>query len=126
MGYGDDIVIVESARQLIALLNPQTDAAETKNLNTSLSDIAIPSPNRPITPIIIPLSDRPIDMSAAVRYVVNFDVDGFGSRSWTWVDADYGWLVWDPKATGRIDSGLLRHVPHANTALHGNDRTSIR
>jgi hypothetical protein len=38
---------------------------------------------------------------------VTFDADGTGlPRKWTWVTRDAGWLVYDPKATGRVTSAL--------------------
>ena len=37
---------------------------------------------------------------------VSFDLDGFGPRTWTWITPDAGWLVFDPRGTGRITSGL--------------------
>jgi hypothetical protein len=37
---------------------------------------------------------------------VSFDLDGFGARTWNWVTADAAWLVFDPRGTGRITSGL--------------------
>src|SRR5262249_30913019 len=35
------------------------------------------------------------------------DADGTGlQKKWTWITKDAAWLVYDPKATGKIDSGL--------------------
>ncbi len=37
---------------------------------------------------------------------VTFDLDGFGSSVWTWLQPSTGILVWDPGHTGSIQSGL--------------------
>lgn len=40
------------------------------------------------------------------KRTVTFDLDGAGrGQAWPWVKGDTAILVWDPKATGRIDSG---------------------
>ena len=63
---------------------------------------------RPITPILISFGgkSRLADLiSQSAR--VNFDLSGEGgSRTWPWVKPDAGILVWDPKHTGKITSGL--------------------
>ena len=96
----------EAGRYLIALLDPQRDAAEIAEMRSRVEKLGrVP---RPITPIAIPLSDRAtvkriIDLDAAVP----FDADGSGRRrAWTWISAEAGWLVYDAFGKGQITSAL--------------------
>jgi hypothetical protein len=57
--------------------------------------------------VIVPLradAMHPDLIDPAAR--VSFDLDGFGARTWTWITSEAGWLVFDPRRTGRITSGL--------------------
>jgi tetratricopeptide (TPR) repeat protein len=99
-------ITAEAAGYLIPLLDKDTDQAEVKTLQDRIEQMGrVP---RPITPIVIPLKkDLTIsdleDVSASVR----FDADGTGLRKrWTWITEDAGWLVWDPRGSGKIDSSL--------------------
>jgi hypothetical protein len=62
---------------------------------------------RVVTPIIFPLRpDTPLSALLATRGRAMFDLDASGrKRSWPWVNADAGILVWDPALKGRISSG---------------------
>jgi hypothetical protein len=63
---------------------------------------------RAVTPIIFPL-DGPasLDELLAQNKIVRFDLAGDGQAGWwPWVKPGTGILVWDPKHSGRVDSGL--------------------
>ena len=99
-------ITAEAAGYLIPLLDKGADQAEIKTLQDRIEQMGrVP---RPITPIVIALKkDLTIsdleDLSASVR----FDADGTGlGKRWTWITEDAGWLVWDPKGTGKINSSL--------------------
>ena len=104
--HGERTVTQEAALRLIALLDPDNDAAEIAELkrrNAHFDKI-----RRWVTPIIIPLEDglaltELIDHAAAVP----FDLDGSGvPRAWRWITPHAAWLVWDPTDARRITSGL--------------------
>src|SRR6188508_2586402 len=62
---------------------------------------------RAISPIVVPLfRDATVNDLLDDTARITFDLDGFGPRTWTWVTPDAGWLVFDPRETGRITSGL--------------------
>ena len=89
----------EAAGYLIPLLDKERDAAEIADLRAKQADLdARP---RAITPVAIPLTnDVPahdiVDRLARVR----FDADGSGSREWTWITPEAGWLVYDAEDRG--------------------------
>ena len=95
----------EAAGYLIPLLDTERDAAEIADLRAKQADLnARP---RAITPVAIPLTnDVPahdiVDRLARVR----FDADGSGSREWTWITPEAGWLVYDAEDRGSITSAL--------------------
>jgi tetratricopeptide (TPR) repeat protein len=96
----------ETARYLIPLLDAEKDKEEIETLKKRTEQLRkVP---RPITPIALPLRDgmssaEMIDLSARV----SFDADGSGlQRTWTWIHRDAGWLVYDPRHTGKITSAL--------------------
>ena len=95
----------EAAGYLIPLLDRERDAAEIADLRAKQADLnARP---RAITPVAIPLTnDVPahdiVDRLARVR----FDADGSGSREWTWITPEAGWLVYDAEDRGSISSAL--------------------
>jgi hypothetical protein len=95
----------EAVRFLIPLLDVEKDAAEIATLRERTAFIA--KGPRAISPIVIPLR-RGATLNDLLddKARVTFDVDGFGPRTWTWVTPDAGWLVFDPKGTGHITSGL--------------------
>ena len=95
----------EAIRHLIPLLDSTRDAAEIDELTQRRTFIQ--RGPRPISPIVVPLRrdaalSELVDRSARVT----FDLDGFGPRTWNWITPDAGWLVFDPRGTGRITSGL--------------------
>jgi len=105
-GLGWHSITAEAAGYLIPLLDTNADKAEINQLKERINVLStVP---RPITPVVIPLRDglgagELQDHSADVR----FDADGTGlQKRWTWISKDAGWLVHDPRHTGRITSAL--------------------
>ncbi len=103
---GGNFLTKEAAGYLIPLLDPTKDIDEIESVQQRVAILSkLP---RPITPIAIPLREgltaRDLeDKNASVR----FDADGTGlDRRWSWITKDAAWLVHDPKATGKITSGL--------------------
>jgi hypothetical protein len=103
---GGHYYTAEAAGYLIPLLDKEKDKKEIAELKER-SDQLKKLP-RPITPLVVPLADGLgaadlIDPKARVA----FDADGSGlPRRWTWVTAKAGWLVYDPRGTGQVTSGL--------------------
>lgn len=106
LGLGGHTVTVEAGGYLTALLDKDKDKDEIAELKERSDKLAkLP---RPITPIAVPLKDglTATDLED-VKAAVAFDADGSGLKNkWSWVTKDAAWLVYDPKATGKIDSGL--------------------
>jgi tetratricopeptide (TPR) repeat protein len=99
-------VTAEAADYLTPLLDVTQDAKEIAALKERTAHVRrIP---RPVTPIAIPLRDglRADDLEDRSARVA-FDLDGSGlPQRWTWVTRGAGWLVFDRRGTGRVDSGL--------------------
>jgi tetratricopeptide (TPR) repeat protein len=99
-------ITAEAAGYLIPLLDKLADRAEIATLRGRIKRME--AVLRPITPIVIPLRNNLAasdleDRSAAVA----FDADGSGLRKrWTWIAKDAGWLVYDPRQTGKVTSAL--------------------
>lgn len=64
-------------------------------------------PVRMVTPLLFSLSPRKgIEDLLAPETRVHFDLAGDDTpRTWSWVKADTGFLVWDPQGTGKVTSG---------------------
>lgn len=99
-------VTAEAAGYLIPLLDKEKDKEEIQTLQARIAKLStVP---RPVTPVVIPLRDSLTvhdleDRSASVP----FDADGTGlQKRWTWITKDAGWLVYDPRGTGQVTSGL--------------------
>ncbi len=105
-GLGYRSVTVEAAGYLKLKLDPESDAEEIADLNRKIETIR--RKPRPITPIAIPLGEQTtypavFDPGATVA----FDADGTDSgKTWTWIRPTAGWLVFDQKGQGQIDSAL--------------------
>jgi hypothetical protein len=105
-GLGWHSVTAEAAGYLIPLLDSTKDADEIKDLGERTKQMQ--KVRRPITPLVIPLRNGLgvrdlIDLKASVP----FDADGSGIKHrWTWVTKDAGWLVYDHRRTGKVDSAL--------------------
>lgn len=95
----------ECAGYLLALLDPQKDAAEIRGLKALQKRLErMP---RAVTPILIPLVDEPFEALVDHAAQVPFDLDGSGvRRRWEWLTPKAAWLVFDGKQTGQITSGL--------------------
>jgi tetratricopeptide (TPR) repeat protein len=103
---GGHFITAEAGGYLAALLDRDKDRDEIATLKERSERLAkLP---RPVTPIAVPLRDglAARDLEDA-RASVAFDADGTGlRRRWTWVTRDAGWLVYDPRGTGEVTSGL--------------------
>lgn len=125
-GLGWHSITAEAAGYLILLLNPNVDKNEINELKERIALMStVP---RPITPIVIPLLDRVepgnlLDQSADVR----FDADGTGlQKHWTWISSDAGWLVFDPRKTGKITSALQMFGSVTFWMFWGNGYEALR
>jgi hypothetical protein len=99
-------VAAEASGYLIALLDPKRDAAEIASLKQQFKLFA--ARPRPITPIAIPLkAGTQLSEIEDAGARVAFDVDAKGTgRHWSWITPKAGWLIYDPRQTGKIDSGI--------------------
>jgi tetratricopeptide (TPR) repeat protein len=99
-------VTAEAAGYLIPLLDAEKDAKEIATLNDRIERmLQVP---RPITPIVVPLREGLSVYDLEDRAAsVPFDADGTGlAKRWTWITPNAGWLVSDPRGTGKITSSL--------------------
>ena len=99
-------ITAEAAGYLIPLLDGNADKAEINRLKERINVLStVP---RPITPIVIPLRDGLAPDELQDHFAdVRFDADGTGlKKRWTWISKDAGWLVHDPRHTGKITSAL--------------------
>jgi len=99
-------ITAEAAGYLIPLLDSNADQAEINRLKERINVLS--SVPRPVTPIVIPLHDGldPDELQDPFADV-RFDADGTGlKKRWTWISKDAGWLVHDPRHTGKITSAL--------------------
>ena len=82
------------------------EAEHVAAVEEGLKELAKKGPGA-ITPIVFALggAERLPDLLDAQR-TVTFDLDGTGRhQAWPWVKPGTAILVWDPKGTGRIESG---------------------
>jgi len=104
--YPYDSFVQETAHYLLPLLDPEKDAQEIEKIKGYAE--AMRKKSRAITPLVVPLEDDAtfaelVDHDASVR----FDLDGSGfQRPWGWITPRAAWLVWDPRDSGKITSGL--------------------
>jgi hypothetical protein len=100
----------EAGESLMRLLRNReltaAEHAEIKRIETTLAEIE--KKPRAITPIIFPLDEpAPLASLLAHDHRVHFDLAGDGKAGlWPWVKPGTGILVWAPKRTDRITSGL--------------------
>lgn len=87
------IVDSESDRRLIATLRARLEATQ---------------PRMYVTPILVPLlANADVFSLIDLKSDVAFDFSGQGERMQLgWLTDKAAWLVWDPRHTGRIDSGF--------------------
>ncbi len=105
-GLGFHSIVAEAATYLEPKLDKEFDTTELTEIAEMVEQVS--KIQRPITPIAIPLGadttlDSVIDRSAKVP----FDLDGSGiKKSWQWITPETGWLVYDRRGNGKIDSAL--------------------
>lgn len=108
---GGRSIMDEGAGYLIPLLDAEKDRDEIDILKEragKLSKLPVRIQFlRPVSPIAVPLRDglKAVDIEDR-NASVTFDADGAGLKKWTWINNDAAWLVYDPKQTGIIESGL--------------------
>jgi hypothetical protein len=111
MGPGADASIsLEAGQGTIRILEKRK---RTNDEEEELSEVrkaveTLQDKPRAVTPIIFPL-DRRADLEdlLAKDKLVRFDLAGDGEPGWwPWVKPTTGILVWDPKHSGRVQSGL--------------------
>ena len=109
-------IMEEGAGYLIPLLDAEKDRDEIDILKERADRLSkLPRAgtlagtlrSRVVTPIAVPLRDglKAVDIEDR-NASVTFDADGAGLKKWTWINNDAAWLVYDPKQTGIIESGL--------------------
>jgi len=104
-GFFNSPATAEASGQLLRLLDPTKDAREIASLRQKVTELE--KKGRMVTPISIPLTPHadgpPLDLSARVL----FDAAASGIlKSWTWIEKDAGWLVYDADGTGHVTSAL--------------------
>ncbi len=104
--YIEASFVEETSRYLLALLDPQKDAQEIKQIKSYTA--VIDQKGRSMTPLVIPLvAGKTLEQLVDAQASVLFDLDGSGlPRSWGWIRPSAAWLVFDPNRTGQITSGL--------------------
>jgi hypothetical protein len=99
-------VTAEAAGYLKPLLDAERDKAELAALAEKVAVVSKIA--RPITPLAIPLRRGATLSEIENRDArVKFDADGSGQvKTWSWITPEAGWLVYDQRGTGRVDSAL--------------------
>jgi hypothetical protein len=111
LGPGADASIsMEAGEGIIRILGARkrTNDEEGELIQVRKSVETLQDKPRAVTPIIFPL-DRKADLAdlLANDKLVRFDLAGDGEPGWwPWVKPATGILVWDPKRSGRVQSGL--------------------
>jgi len=102
--WEDHAVLTETAAHLAHLATSSSDRRRMENLRVRLEA------SRPmiyVTPIVVPLTDRPFDRMIDAGSDVVFDFAGTGdTRAQGWLTPDAAWLVWDPEWRGQVRSGF--------------------
>jgi len=106
----DSAVSLEAGQAILRILAPRKASSremdEAIRIRETISKLE--SKPRMITPIIFSLERAAsLDDLLAPDRLVRFDLAGDGKPGlWPWVKPETAILVWDPKRTGRIESGL--------------------
>jgi tetratricopeptide (TPR) repeat protein len=101
---GFEAISLEAAQRIIELRKPAHDAEITRLEKSSQTLRRLP---RAMTPVIFSFREGArLDELVAPDVRVGFDLDGFGGSRWSWLQSSTGILVWDPRHTGVVDSGL--------------------
>lgn len=102
--WEDHAVLTEAAAHLSHLAKSRSDRERVERLRARLDA------SRPliyVTPIVVPLADRPFNQIVDVNSDVAFDFAGTGdTRQQGWLTEDAAWLVWDPEWRGQVRSGF--------------------
>jgi hypothetical protein len=102
--WEDHAVLTETAAHLAHLATSGSDRRRMENLRTRLEA------SRPmiyVTPMVVPLTDRPFERLIDRGSNVAFDFAGTGdTRAQGWLRPDAAWLVWDPEWRGQVRSGF--------------------
>ena len=102
--WEDHAVLTETAAHLAHLATSSSDRRRMENLRARLEA------SRPmiyVTPMVVPLSDRPFERLIDRGSDVAFDFAGTGdTRAQGWLTPDAAWLVWDPEWRGQVRSGF--------------------
>jgi hypothetical protein len=102
--WEDHAVLTETAAHLAHLATSDRDRHRMEQLRERLQA------SRPmvyVTPIVVPLADRPFERLVDQGSSVAFDFAGTGDvRAQGWLTADAAWLVWDPEWRGEVRSGF--------------------
>jgi hypothetical protein len=106
----DPAISLEAGEGTVRILSARkTTVEEQQELSRVKDSIAkLQKKPRAITPIIFSLDRHvPLDDLLANDRIVRFDLAGDGQPGWwPWVKPDTAILVWDPKHSGRVESGL--------------------
>jgi len=102
--WEDHAVLTETAEHLAHLATSHGDRAKIARLRARLQA------SRPVvfvTPMVVPLTDRPFETLVDHNSPVAFDFAGTGDeRAQGWLTSDAAWLVWDPHWRGEVRSGF--------------------
>ncbi len=99
------VVLSEAVAHFERIADRDDDRTQTAELKHRLE---LAPPLMYITPIFVPLVAK-AEMSTLIdrKSKVTFDFSGQGERAQLgWLTDKAAWLVWDPRHTGRIDSGF--------------------
>jgi len=102
--WEDHAVLTEAAAHLAHLARTRSERARLQRLRDRLQ---ASQPIIYVTPIVVPLADRPFERLIDQASPVAFDFAGTGDRrAQGWLTADAAWLVWDPEWRGEVRSGF--------------------
>lgn len=96
----------EGIGYLLKFLDPVLNAPEIADLKRR--QLILSKMIRVVSPVIVPITtETALPTLIAPDASVSFDLDGSGlPRRWGWITDRAAWLVWDPRHTGKITSGL--------------------
>jgi tetratricopeptide (TPR) repeat protein len=102
--WEDHAVLTETAAHLAHLAATRGDRAKMERLRQRLE---ASQPIVYVTPVVVPLADRPFERLIDNGAPVEFDFAGTGdARAQGWLTPDAAWLVWDPEWRGEVRSGF--------------------
>lgn len=102
--WEDHAVLTETAAHLSHLATSSSDRARMQRLRQRLE---ASQPIIYVTPVVVPLADRPFERLVDNSSPVAFDFAGTGdTRAQGWLTPNAAWLVWDPEWRGEVRSGF--------------------